>query len=102
MAHQINAKTKETEKICSNKGLNATGAICMSIRDPTIIIPDVEVAHETAMLMRRIREIMTNLTQEHHMCAFFIRQVWATIMDPSEQERIICENSIRDAEQKEN
>jgi hypothetical protein len=58
---------------------------------------EFRVANTTGKLFVELRDLQAKLINEENMCPDFIRREYATILDPSEAERQLCDRNVERA-----
>jgi len=70
----------------------ATGLICEAMNDISkASSPDIA---EAAKAQNELFLLHNHLVQDMHLDFDFVRREWATIMDPSDQEKSLCDSLI--------
>lgn len=87
IAHEAVASDVEVRKLFPSSV--ATGYICEAIRDPSLArTPEVARA---ARAQQELGDLHASLVWDHNLEFDFVRLEWAPILDPSSEERELCE-----------
>lgn len=80
--------------MCDYQGHSPLAMALTAVKNPTTrgLIPE---ATAYGIAQRRLEELHTKLVLNHNLDFHLVRKEWATILDPSEQERALCERNVR-------
>lgn len=93
LAEQVVVTDRIADSVAQQRGLYTAGSICSAIRDPNLVLFFPE-ALEAANAHLALSALHSHLVWDKGLNFDFVRGEYATILNPCDEEMMLCEKNI--------